>query len=131
MKIKKLLLLTSAIFFSYMSQATDYKFLTIEDNTGHATSLSITNLTITFVDGNFVTNDGITLPLSSLSKMYFTETSGITTLTSEMSGEVTAYSTSGALIGHFSNADEATKSLKKGIYIVKDKNGNTYKTAVK
>lgn len=124
-------MLTCAMFFSYMSQATDYKYLTIEDNSGSATSLSITNLTITFVDGNLVTNEGVTIPLSTLSKMYFTETSGITTVITEVSDDVTVYSTSGALIGHFSNADEAYRHLEKGIYILKDKSGKINKTAVK
>ena len=131
MKITKLLMLTCAMFFSYMSQATDYKFLTVEDNTGHATSLPITNLTITFADGNLLTNDGVTLPLSSLTKMYFSETSGITTVITESSEAVTVYTIYGALVGHYSNSNEAYKSLEKGIYIVKDKSGKINKTAVK
>ena len=95
-------------------------------------SLPITGLTLTFSDGNLVSSDGTIIPLQSLSKMFFTETSGITLLPSHQpEGVVDAYSTSGSYLGRYSDAQEAIRRLPKGLYMFKDSTGNVVKTLVK
>ena len=112
------------------ASATDYKFLTFESTDGSKVSLEATGLTLTFSDGNLVASDGTVLSLSNLAKMYFTETSGITNATNSASGVITIYTVSGVLVGTFTEG-QTPSSLSKGIYIIKDHQGNTHKTTIR
>lgn len=122
-----------SFFFSCIllsASATDYKFLTLESTDGSKVSLAATGLTLTFSDGNLVASDGTVLPLSSLSKMYFTETSGITSVTSSAGGAMQVYTLSGILVGTYTEG-QSFVGLPKGIYIIKDRQGNTHKTTIR
>ena len=112
------------------ASATDYKFLTLETTDGSKVSLAATGLTLTFSDGNLVANDGTIVSLSSLSKMYFTETSGITSATCSESGAMKVYTLSGILVGTYPEG-LSPAGLPKGIYIIKAHQGNTHKTTIR
>ena len=112
------------------ASATDYKFLTFENTDGSKVSLSATGLTLTFSDGNLVASDGTIIPLGNLAKMYFTETSGITTATSTASGTIKVFTLSGILVDTYTDG-QIPVSLPKGIYIIKDHQGNTHKTTIR
>ena len=103
--------------------ADDFTYLTVENSDGTTTSMTASGLTITFADGQLKASNGSetwTLPLSSLSKMYFSNTDGISEAAQAIDdGEVTAYSTNGIVMGTFSSLDEARSQLKKGIYVIK------------
>ena len=103
--------------------ADDFTYLTVENSDGTTTSMTASGLTITFADGQLKASNGSetwALPLSSLSKMYFSNTDGISEAAQAIDdGEVTAYSTYGIVMGTFSCLDEARSQLKKGIYVIK------------
>ena len=124
--------LSSLVFTCLLlsASATDYKFLTFENTDGSKVSLAATGLTLTFSDGNLVASDGTIIPLGSLAKMYFTQTSGITTATSSASGALKVYTLSGILVGTYTDG-LIPVSLPKGIYIIKDHQGNTQKTTIR
>lgn len=113
-----------------VASATDYNYLTLENADGNAVSLSVSGLTLTFSNGNLVANDGTVLPLSSLTKMYFTETSGISTISTMGDGPSGIYTLSGVLVSTHS-LDASISSLPKGIYIVKQASGHTKKIQVR
>ena len=122
----------SLVFTSLLlsASATDFKFLTLESTDGSKVSLAANGLTLTFSDGNLVASDGTTIPISSLAKMYFTETSGITTVTSSAGGSMKVYTLSGILVGTYSEG-QSPAGLPQGIYIIKDCQGNTHKTTIR
>ena len=131
--MRRVLTIMAAVTFCMLTQAADYKYLVIETNDGTAYSLTAMGQTITFADGNLVSSDGTTIPLINLSKMYFSETSGIREMNSTAAADtaVTVYTTTGALIGQFDNVAAAKNALRKGVYVMKSSNGVSTKMAVK
>ena len=113
-----------------VASATDYNYLTLENTDGNMVSLPISGLTLTFNNGNLVANDGTILPLSSLLKMYFTETSGISSISTTADCPSGIYTLSGILVSSLS-LDASLPSLPKGIYIVKQPSGNTQKIHIR
>ena len=114
------------------TQAAGYDYLVLEKTDGTTLSLTATGLTITFSDGNLVASDGTNIALTSLTKMYFSDTSGIRQMTVKgAQGTLQAFTVSGRQMGTFANLDEATGALPKGIYVIKDSSGNTHKIAVR
>lgn len=129
--MKKLLGSLIALCLSFSVNANDYKYLSFELADGSVQSLSVTDLTLTFSNGNLVSSDGTTIPLANLTKMFFSETSGIATLPVTIkTGKVEIYNPSGSKVGVFGNMQEAKAKLPKGIYIIKDEQGNKHKTAI-
>jgi hypothetical protein len=110
------------------ASATDFNFLTFEKADGSMVSLPVSGLTLTFIDGNLVASDGTTLPLASLTKMFFTETSGISTVQSLASGPSGIYTISGIYVGEASNS---LSRLPKGVYIIKSPQGVTKKIQIR
>ena len=99
-------------------QAEEYPFLTIETTDGAKASLSVASLKLN-ISGTTLTAGQQSFTLSNLSKMYFSntdETTGIEEITSATLDEaIDIYD----LQGH-----KMTKAqMKKGIYIVKTKQG--------
>lgn len=130
--MKKTLLVTFALAVITTSRAQNFEYLTFEQTDGTCLSLPVSGLTLTFSGGNLVSSDGTTIPLSSLSKMFFTETSGITSLPAHQpEGPVSAYTTAGSYAGQFSDSQEAIRQLPKGLYIMKDSKGNVAKTLIR
>lgn len=118
------------------AMAADYDYLIIKQTDGTETALSAAPLKITFADGNLLATspNGITtLPLSSLSSMYFstTATNGIEAL--QAIGEAqaaTVTSMTGVVVARGESVTDATRRLAPGLYIVKT-NKDTKKILVK
>ena len=113
-------------------RAQSFEYLTFEKADGTLVSIPAEGLTLTFADGNLVSSDGTTIPLTSLSKMFFTETSGIATVQANLpEGAVDAYTPSGIHVGTFGDTRDALNRLPKGFYVIRDTKGNILKTAVR
>ena len=99
-------------------QAEEYSFLTFETTDGAKASISVKSLSLN-ISGTTLTAGQQSFILSNLSKMYFSstdETTGIEEITSATLDEATDIYD---LQGH-----KMTKAqMKKGIYIVKTKQG--------
>ena len=132
--MKRAFLTLAMIVSVALTNAADYHYLVFKSADGNSTSLSALGLTITFQDGNLVASDGTTqasFPLSELSSMYFSNTSGIATVsTARNDGLVTVYSATGACCGQFSSLGEARQQLQPGVYVMRMKD-QTIKIAVK
>ncbi len=122
------------------TQADDftYNYLVMTANDGTKTSVSVTDLNMTFADGRLsaVNADGTrAFDLVSLASMAFSETieeSGNTTTDiclpdSDAPAEV--FTLSGMAKGTFGNLTQMKKTLPAGIYIVKQ-NGKTTKITI-
>ena len=131
--MRRVLTIMTAVVFCMLTHAADYNYIIIETNDGTAYSLTATGQTITFANGNLVSSDGTTIPLTALSKMYFSETSGVREIdnTTAADGAVTVYTTTGALVGRFDHATAANSTLRKGVFVLKQQNGVYIKMAVK
>ena len=122
--------------FGFSVQAGDYDYLAFRSNDGTEISLSVSNLKITFSNGQLVavnSETNQTFSLSDLNKMYFTN-SAITNieevLPTDLDTEVEIFTTSGVSKGRYNNLNQARQTLSKGVYIVKQSE-KTYKIAVK
>ena len=133
--MKRLLLASLALIAMQSGMAQSFDYLTFDKTDGTSVSLSASGLTLTFSDGNLLASDGTTIPLASLSKMYFSQTSGIslaqTKTGSILEGTVSVYSTTGALVGTFDSQAEATGHLTQGVYLFKDQKGHTLKAVIR
>ena len=130
--MKRTLFIAFALLAITTCKAQSFSYLTFEQTDGTSVSLPVSGLVLTFSGNNLVSSDGTTIPLSGLSKMFFTETSGITLFPSlQQEGSIRAYTTAGSFVGQFNNAQEALSRLPKGLYMFKDGAGNVIKTSVK
>jgi len=123
--MKKLLLLLMVWAGTLTVHADDYTFLTFETTDGEKISVSLESLTLS-ISGTTLTTGSQSFTLSNLSKMYFSytdETDGIKEVTRDALDEATEIYD---LQGH----KVSNEQLKKGVYIVKTKQG-TYKIAMK
>ena len=135
--MKKILILVSALMTSVMTYADDfsYNYLVFTTQEGTEKSVAVENLKLTFVNGQMVIDNGVetqTYDLSSLSKMFFAENSvdGIVETTIDANEEVDVFTVSGIGMGKFNNANEAKKSLGRGVYIFKQ-GSKTNKISIK
>ena len=130
--MKKLLITLFTFCIAYSSSAYDYQYLSFELSDGSVQSMSVADLTLTFSNGNLISSDGTTIPLSNLSKMYFSETSKISVISDDsFIGKVDVFLTSGSKVGTFSTPEEAKSELPKGIYIMKSEQGTIQKIAIR
>lgn len=129
--MRRVLLLLFTFLGLAVVRAEDYAYLTIVGADGGKTSLTAVGLTLSFSDGNLVarnayTDESLTLPLSSLASMNFSnddETTGITSVHAVTSGDDAVYTIQGQRL-------PVGTPLKKGIYIVR-KGSTTQKVQVK
>lgn len=133
-EMKKIFILLCCVVFCSPMVADDYNYLNIATTDGTETSLSVSNLKITYSNGMLVATNGDgtqSFTLTDVSKMYFSSTStGISELgTVSEDGAVTVYTVAGVKLGVFENVDEAQRQLKSGIYLFKSKS-KTFKTIV-
>lgn len=123
--MRKFLLLLVALAGALTVKADSYTYLTFETTDGEKVSVSLESLTIT-ISGTTLTTGSQSFTLANLSRMYFSytdETDGIKEVTRDALNEaIEIYDLQGHKV---SNAQ-----LKKGVYIVKTKQG-TYKIATK
>lgn len=129
--MRRVLLLLFTFLGLAVVRAEDYAYLTIVGADGGKTSLTAVGLTLLFSDDNLVarnayTDESLTLPLSSLASMNFSnddETTGITSVHAVTSGDDAVYTIQGLRL-------PVGTPLKKGIYIVR-KGSTTQKVQVK
>ena len=116
-----------------------YKYLVLTSASGEQTTVSTENLKITFVDGKLVaTNDNGSTELSvtSLSKMFFSESDGVSTAINTVSSKTQTdascevYTLSGVRLGSYQSLSEARSRLAHGLYIVRQ-SGKNIKITVK
>lgn len=130
--MKQLLMTLTLCLMAMTATADDFKYLILESNDGTTYSMSAMGLTLTFNDGNLVSSDGTTVPLNSLAKMYFSETSDISTVPSTTNvNRVIVYTPAGIQAGTFSDMTSALSALSKGLYIIKQADGSIIKYTVK
>ena len=129
--MRSVLLLLFTFLGLAVVRAEDYAYLTIVGADGGKTSLTAVGLTLSFSDDNLVarnayTDESLTLPLSSLASMNFSnddETTGIAPVHAVTSGDDAVYTIQGLRL-------PVRKKKKKGIYIVR-KGSTTQKVQVK
>ena len=133
--MKRLLLSISFSLAAILSVcAGDYDYLVFVKTGSPAQAVTALGATITFADGNMqVVSNGetTTIPLSEMSEMYFSSTSGISDLRAASDDNmVGVYSASGQHVATFQSLDDAKSQLPRGMYIVRQ-NGEIRKIAVK
>lgn len=111
----------------------EFNRLVFRTLTGGEQSVGLTDLKITFADGQLLaTADGesVAIDLNSLSSMEFAyvEPTGIANTAIE--GAVTAYSADGINYGAFESKDAAAAALPNGLYIIKSETGLTSKLLI-
>ena len=125
MKKLFLTLLTAAAIVT--AQAADYQYLTFEMTDGTKASVEAANLSLTF-DGTTLKVGTETFVLTNLAKMYFSTNNQTTGISQIENGElkIDNFTEIFDLKGNKVSKDQ----MRKGIYIVKTKNG-TVKLTVK
>lgn len=125
MKKLFLTLLTTAAIIT--AQAADYQYLTFEMTDGTKASVEAANLSLTF-DGTTLKVGTETFVLTNLAKMYFSTNNQTTGISQIENGElkIDNFTEIFDLKGNKVSKDQ----MRKGIYIVKTKNG-TAKLTVK
>lgn len=129
--MRSVLLLLFTFLGLAVVRAEDYAYLTIVGADGGKTSLTAVGLSLSFSDDNLVarnayTDESLTLPLSSLASMNFSnddETTGIAPVHAVTSGDDAVYTIQGLRL-------PVGTPLKKGIYIVR-KGSTTQKVQVR
>lgn len=131
--MKKLFLTLLAVIAVLTMRADGYPYLLFQTTDGTIHAMSVESLTMEISgDQLVVTNseETQTFTLSDLDKMFFYEnTTGIDEIFSTESGEVSVFTIMGIYVGKYPDANEALKTLDKGLYILKTKS-NTVKIAV-
>ena len=112
-------------------KADTYNYLILEKTDGSNVTLATNGLSMSFSDGNLVANDGTTIALTQLAKMYFSETSAIYDILKNEAQGISIYSIDGMLIGKYKSWKDASQRMIHGGYIIKDAKGNTTKIFVK
>lgn len=131
-KLFLFLVLPMLTFSTSVSSAGRYSSLKFTSNTGEIYTVTTNNLEILIQDGNIVFNNtNLIIPLSSLETMEFTDYDGsssdVDSLQFDSVGSVTVYRLNGTIAGSFDSYAEALDSLSRGIYVIKDENGNSLK----
>ena len=133
--IKRFLLLLLMALPLVSAQADGFQFLAFQTQNGAVQTLPVTGLRITFSNGQLVATDGtsaLTLPLSELSKMFFSE-SEVTAIesiaVSEGRNEGAVYNLQGVRVGSIRNGEMSLQGLPRGIYIV-TRQGRTEKISI-
>lgn len=112
----------------------EYKRLVFSSSDGTEQSIGLTNLNITFADGEMVaTSEGemVKMPLASMQSMEFSNevVSNIPSI-SMAEERVTVYDTLGRRVGSYESSAAASAALPSGVYVFKTENGITYKKMI-
>lgn len=131
--MKKLFLTLLAVIAVLTMRADGYPYLLFKTADGTIHAMSVESLTMEISGSHLVVTNSEetqTFTLSDLDKMFFYEnTTGIDEIFSTESGEVSVFTIMGIYVGKYPDANEALKTLDKGLYILKTKS-NTVKIAV-
>lgn len=129
--MKRLLIIAFMMSICGQIVAADFDYFILRQTDGTVTALSSANLRITFSDGNLVatsSSGSTTLPLTTMEAMFFSDTdlAGIKSVSNETGTTgVVIYNMSGVAVAKGDSMDDAVKSLRSGLYIVKK--GSTVK----
>lgn len=131
--MKKLFLTLLAVIAVLTMRADGYPYLLFKTADGTIHAMSVESLTMEISGGQLVVTNSEetqTFTITDLDKMFFYEnTTGIDEIFSTESGEVSVFTIMGIYVGKYPDANEALKTLDKGLYILKTKS-NTVKIAV-
>ncbi len=131
--MKKLFLTLLAVIAVLTMRADGYPYLLFKTADGTIHAMSVESLTMEISGSQLVVTNSEetqTFTLTDLDKMFFYEnTTGIDEIFSTESGEVSVFTIMGIYVGKYPDANEALKTLDKGLYILKTKS-NTVKIAV-
>ncbi len=112
----------------------DYGYLTFQTSDGQQKSISVSDLKLKVSGCSLVVTNGsasTTFTLTKLSKMYFSNTTGISTVgVQDKDVAVTAFTTAGVNMGKYATVDEAKSKLQPGVYIMKQAD-KTFKIVLK
>ena len=131
---KAVMILAVMLAFCGRLGAQTYDYLTFQTSDGALHSIKTSGLVITFSDGQMKATAGsenLSLSLTELTKMYFSDTNGVDM--AEMTGSkepVVVYGADGRQLGSYQDMDAARASLKRGAYVLKT-GGKTVKIAVR
>lgn len=129
------LLLSMMAISSSVAIAGRYCSLKFTSNSGETYTVATNNLEI-LVNGENLTfsNTDLMIPLTSLVSMEFTDyddsPAAIETVPFDGKGAVTVYNIDGTVVSSFDSYSEALASLRQGVYVIKDVNGNSLKISV-
>ena len=130
--MKKLLLTLFAVVAMLSARADGYPYLLFQTTDGTIHAMDVESLDINISGGQLIATNSIetqTFTLTDLTRMFFCEdTTGIDEIFSSDSGEVEVYTVMGIFVGKYPDANEAVKTLDKGVYLLKTKS-NTIKIA--
>lgn len=114
-----------------------YPYLLFTDNEGTQTTVGVTELEITFSDGQLMAKNGdgtISFPLATLTSMTFSETSTTTKVETPRidttTSAVEVFTVAGIHVGSFDSEQQAKAALKRGLYVIKSKE-KTYKLNIR
>lgn len=131
--MKKLFLTLLAVIAVLTMRADGYPYLLFKTADGTIHAMSVESLTMEISGSQLVVTNSEetqTFTITDLDKMFFYEnTTGIDEIFSTESGEVSVFTIMGIYVGKYPDANEALKTLDKGLYILKTKS-NTVKIAV-
>ena len=123
--MKKIVLFLTMLVGTLTAQASDYTYLTFETTDGAKASVSVSNLTLS-ISGTTLTAGTQSFTLTSLSKMYFSNTNETTGISEVMKANLDEATEIYNLQGHKVSKDQ----MHRGVYVIKTKQG-TFKLNVK
>lgn len=133
--MKKILLL-ALVLFSVIGARAEYTHMVFRTLDGAQHSLGLTDLNITFADGELLASGGgrtLSIELTSLKSMEFaSDPSGIEEATPMIQnlGKVSVYAVDGRHVGDFDGLQSACSKLSEGMYVFKSESGLTFKMLI-
>ncbi len=133
--MKKIMMVFAALMvWGGMLHAQTYDYLTFQTTNGALHSVKAAGLVISFADGQMNAQAGsetLTLSLSDLTRMYFSDTDGVDmTHFENTTAPIDVFGTDGRQMGTYQGMDAVRTGLKPGAYILKTA-GKTLKMMVK
>lgn len=134
--MKKLFLLICILTLAgSIASASSFKYMEFKTKAGITYTIGSNGLVLT-VSGETLSavnsaDEHLTFPVAELQSMQFTDvSSGVEALSINEDGEISVFDLNGIKIGKFVSLDSASQSLDSGVYIIKNKAGQTFKTII-
>jgi len=130
--MKKLFLTLFIIVAMFSAQA--YPYLIFKTTDGTVYAMNVESMSISISNADLIATNSEetqTFALADLDRMFFSnDTDGIAEMFSPDAGEVDVFMVTGAYLGKYDNAREATANLRTGVYLLRSKS-STIKIVVK
>lgn len=108
-----------------------FETLVFKSATGESYCVDTRGLEMYFKDGKLTfSNTELTIPVASLVSMEFSDNSGVGETLSDSDGTIEVFTVDGIRKGEFSSLQDANGALKKGLYIVRLRDGKTFKIRI-